>query len=100
MTAFDPATDLPTSVNSLERLAAWANGALYDLHKNSRYQESDASPLVPVITAQDGLGADEKEHIIYRLSLTVADNWRTNTTPYWVDVQDLSNAAIPPGFLP
>ncbi|MGG6241854.1 hypothetical protein ACQ4N7_24790 [Nodosilinea sp. AN01ver1] len=100
MSAFNAATHLPPSVNSLERLAAWANGALYKLYKNEKYQESDASPLVPIITAQDGLAADKKEHVIFRLSLVLDDDWRTSTNPFWAEAQDFTTAPIPDEFLP
>ncbi|HSP30455.1 MAG TPA: hypothetical protein VLO13_00315 [Halomonas sp.] len=98
MTTFAPA-NLPASVNTVEKLAAWANGVLYQLHKNTRYQESDDSPLVPVITAQDGLAADKSERIIFRASLPLSPEWRTQTTKFWQEAQEISNAAIPPSFL-
>lgn len=98
MTAFAP-SNLPTSVNTVEKLAAWSNGILYQLHKNSRYQESDAAPLVPLVTAQDGLAADKTERIIYRSSIPLSDNWREQTTKFWEEVQEISNASIPTAFL-
>lgn len=99
MTTFST-SNLPASVNTVEKLAAWALGILYQLHKNSRYQESDAAPLVPLITAQDGLAADKTERIIFRASLPLSDTWRSETTKYWQESQEISNAAIPPSFLP
>lgn len=98
MTAFAPA-NLPASVNTVEKLAAWANGILYQLHKNSRYQESDAAPLVPLVTAQDGLAADKTERIIYRASIPLSDSWREQSTKFWQEVQEISNAPIPTVFL-
>lgn len=98
MTTFAPA-NLPASVDTVEKLAAWSNGVLYQLHKNTKYQESDASPLVPVVTAQDGLAADKTERIIFRASLQLSDSWRPATTKYWQEIQEISNAAIPTSFL-
>jgi hypothetical protein len=98
MTAFAPA-NLPASVNTVEKLAAWSNGILYQLHKNTRYQESDDAPLVPVITAQDGLAANASERIIFRASIPLSDTWRSQTTKFWQEVQEISNAAIPTSFL-
>lgn len=100
MTAFDAATQLPATINSVEKLAAWSNGILYQLHKNSRYQESDASPLVPLVTAQDGLAADQTERVIFRASLPLTDDWRQSENPFYMEIQDISNAPIPPSFLP
>lgn len=100
MTAFNPETDLPAGVNTVERLFLWVGGILYDLHKNSKYQESDGSPLVPIITAQDGLAADGSERVILRHSQKVSDGWRTSTSPFYLEAVELTNAPIPPEFLP
>ncbi len=100
MTAFNPATDLPATVNSLEKLKAWADGAFYSLHKNSEYQESEGAALVPIVTMQDGKAANKTERIIVRSSLELEDNWREDTQPFWVNVKAISSAAIPPDFLP
>ncbi|PZO41287.1 MAG: hypothetical protein DCF17_10860 [Shackletoniella antarctica] len=100
MTTFNPATDLPASVNSLEKLVAWANGAFYSLHKNTEYQESDGAALVPIITMQDGKAANKTERAIFRVSLELGDNWREDPQPYWVNTTAVSSAAIPIGYLP
>jgi hypothetical protein len=99
MTTFVPA-NLPTSVNTVEKLALWSLGVLYQLHKNDRYQESEAAPLIPIITAQDGLAADKKEHIIFRVSFILSDTWRESTTKFWQEGQDFADVPIPPAFLP
>jgi len=98
MTAFVPA-NMPASVNTVEKVALWSLGILYQLHKNSRYQESEAAPLVPFLTAQDGLAADKSERIIFRASLPLSDTWRQQTTKFWQEGQEISNAAIPTSFL-
>lgn len=100
MTAFNAATDLPPSVNSLEKLVAWANGAFYSLHKNSEYQESEGAGLVPLVTMQDGKAANKTERAIFRISLHLADNWRDDTQPFWVNIQTVTDAGIPPAYLP
>lgn len=99
MTAFSTA-NLPAGIDTLEKLAVWALGALYQLHKNTRYQESDASPLIPIITAQDGLAADKSERIIFRASIPLSQTWRESTNKIFVEALEISNAAIPNAFLP
>lgn len=91
--------DIPVTVNSVEKLAAWSLGILYQLHKRSRYQESDDSPLVPIITAQDGLAANGTERVIFRASLPISDDWRTSTGDFYSLIQDISDAEIPASFL-
>lgn len=100
MTAFNPATDLPASVNSLEKLVAWANGAFYQLHKNTEYQESEGASLVPIVTMQDGKAANKTERVIARVSTEMNDNWREDPQPFWVNVKAISSAAIPTAYRP
>lgn len=100
MSGFNAASDLPPSINTLEKLAMWTNGALYDLHKNSEYQESDGQPLVKRVTAQDGLAADKKEYVIFRVSLPITDTWRTSSNPFWAEATELTTAPIPDHFTP
>lgn len=99
MTAFVPA-NLPASVDTVEKVALWALGILYQLHKNDRYQESDAAPLIPLITAQDGLAADKSERIIFRASLPLSQEWRSQTTKFWQEGLEItSGTTIPTSFL-
>jgi hypothetical protein len=98
MTAFATA-NLPSSIDTLEKLIVWACAAYYQLHKNDRYQESDSAPLIPIITAQDGLAADRTERIIFRLSIQLLSTWREDTLPIFAQALAESNAAIPSSFL-
>lgn len=98
MTAF-ASSNLPAGIVTLEQLALWTLGALYQLHKKTEYQESDASPLVPIITAQDGLAANDTERVIFRVSLPLSDTWRESATKFWQEGQEISSVAIPPQFL-
>ncbi len=99
MTAF-ATSQLPPSVDTVEKLFAWAGGILYALHANTLYQESSASPLVPIITSQDGLAADKTERNVLRASIPLDLDWRTSLLPLYANALEISNAAIPPGFLP
>lgn len=99
MTLFVPA-NLPSTIVTVEGVAVWSLGILYQLHKFSKYQESEAAPMIPIITAQDGVAADKQEHIIFRSSFTLSNDWREKTTPFYREVQEFSNAPIPVLFLP
>lgn len=98
MTAF-AAANIPASVDTLEKLVVWALGALYQLHKNTRYQESDDAPLVPIVTAQDGLAADKSERVIFRASIPLSADWRVKTTKFWQEAQEINTVALPTSFL-
>lgn len=99
MTAFTTA-NLPASINTLEKLVGWANGAFYSLHRNTEYQESKGGVLVPIATMQDGKAANKTERVISRVSLHLADNWREDSQPFWVNIQDVTTAGIPADYLP
>lgn len=99
MTALLPA-NIPPAVNTVEKLALWSLGILYQLHKNNRYQESEAAPLIPLVTAQDGLAADKNERIIFRISMPLNQNWRESSGPFWLEGTEIANAPIPPQYLP
>jgi hypothetical protein len=99
MSTYLPA-NLPATVNTIEKLIVWALGVFYQLHKNTRYQESDAAPLIPRITCQDGLAANGEECVIFRVSIPLSATWRESTNKYFVEALEVSNAAIPSAFLP
>lgn len=100
MSALDPATQIPVSVNSLAKAVGWSCGAYYSLYKEKPYQESEGADVVPLITMQDGLAANKTERIIIRVSLQLAPNWRTDPQPFWVNIIEPTTADIPPDFLP
>lgn len=100
MTAFAPA-NLPAGIDTLEKLAAWSLGAIYQLRKNDRYQESDAAPLIPLITAQDGMAADGSERIIFRISLILDSQWRESGLKFFLNAEEYPGSpSIPALFLP
>lgn len=98
MTAFDKTTDLPLSVDTLEKLVTWALLATYKLHKTDEVLEADEVGLVPVITLQQGLAADETERLIFRISLELNPDWSTNAAKLWTQTMIFANAAIPVSF--
>lgn len=99
MSVYVPA-NLPSTIVTVEGVALWSLGIMYQLHKYSKYQESEAAPLIPLITAQDGLAADKNERIIFRISLPLNNDWREKTTPFWREGKEISDAPIPALFLP
>lgn len=100
MVAFNVSTDLPTNLQTVEQVAAWALSVLYALHKSDVYPELDNSPLTPIITGQKGMAADETERVIYRISLPLAADYETSSNPLWEDVQAYSSAVVPARFKP
>jgi hypothetical protein len=98
MTAFNKTTDLPATVDTVEKLASWALLLLYRLHKNDSYSETPDTGMVPLITLQQGLADDETERLIFRTSLQLNPDWQTNAAKLWTQTQAFANATIPESF--
>ena len=98
MTAFS-SSQLPATINSVEKGFVWFGGILYQLHSKSLYQESDLTGLVPRVASQIGLAADNREYLILRASIPLPPDWPTATVPLWQLAQDLADTPIPSGFI-
>jgi hypothetical protein len=49
MTAFDPSTQFPAGITTVEQGAHFFLALLYDLHKTDKYQEMSSSELTPYL---------------------------------------------------
>lgn len=98
MTVFNKTTDLPASVDTVEKLAAWTLLLLYKLHKTDEVLEADEVGLVPLITLQQGLAANETERLIFRISLQLNQDWATNAAKLWTQSVAFAAATIPDTF--
>lgn len=99
MSAFSTA-NLPATITTLERGFVWFGGALYHLHANSLYQQSDLTGLVPRFTSQIGMAADKREYLIINGSIPMPSDWRTSTLPLFAIAQEIADTPIPSGYLP
>lgn len=96
MVAFQT-TDIPSSVNSLEKLLVWANSVLNE--------------VAPSVTAIEATGSAERVansgvfqisatdpvtwRCISRTSIPLSSQWRRGQGKLWTYAQDVSSAAIP-----
>lgn len=97
MTAFNPTTDLPAQVNTVERLALWAISVLYFLHGKEDYPELQGEQT-PIVTFQQGMAADGTERAILRISLEVEPDWATRTEKFFLLAKEYSSSTIPASF--
>lgn len=92
-------SDLPTSINSVEKLVAWGNTVLNDLYPTQTVTESVnqvervAQSALFFITASDPQGW----RLISRTSIPFSSSWR-RTGKLWVHAQDLGTSPIPPEY--
>ncbi len=98
MTGFNKTTDLPASIDTVEKLAFWVLQALYEMHKNGTYGEV-IGEQTPIITFQQGLSAEETERGIYRVSLPMANNWASTGLKLWRNTLNIgASVSVPAAY--
>lgn len=98
MTAINIATDIPSQIDTLEKLAAWTGLALARVNPTVKILENpDAEPQraanVALIKADDG-----SIRMVVRLSLPVADGYAENNVKFWQNATKISDTALPTAF--
>lgn len=99
MTVFNASTDLPASINSLEKLALWVGLALNRLNPTLAHLEDPN--IVPEKAAQMAIRRfeDGNEYMIIRVAIKLDETYKTdNSRKIWTFAEDLSNVALLAGF--
>lgn len=99
MTALNIATDIPTNINTVEKLAVWAGLALERCNPTLKILE--APETEPQRAAQAVLiRADDASHrTIIRISIPVSSDYASNSTvKFWQNATELSNVALPTAY--
>jgi hypothetical protein len=99
MTAFTTA-NIPSNVNTLEEVFAWAASALAELNPNVLVQTSTGA-VEPVCTAQTyrfpNQDTDPERYVIVAY-LPLASGWRGAGKVWSTGIKEISQSAIPAGF--
>lgn len=98
MTAINITTDIPSQINTLEKLAAWANLALANINPNLQATEGVG---YTERVAQAGVFyvlADNKYRFLGRTSIEISPDHLAGGAKTWTYAQELSNAALPALF--
>ena len=99
MTVIDPGTQIPASINTLERLAMWALMGLRRVNPTLSIIEVANQPAEKV--AQTALVQADNNTIrfIGRVSLEIPSDYADdNTEKLWMKALELSNTAIPTAY--
>ena len=98
MTALTIATDIPTDINSVEKLAMWAALALSTINPSNRVLvNSNDSARQAEFTIFPG--GDNEIYFSARIILKLAATYATDDTiRLWENARDVSNTALPAGF--
>lgn len=99
MTAIDPTTDIPPSVNTLERLLVWSISAFRDLHTNETYPEqlptAQDSGLRTKVDAGLGTDTDGKIRYLTRISVEIDPLFQADTSgKFWTYAVEDGNSAL------
>lgn len=99
MTAFNK-NNIPTSVDTLEKLVVWSGLALHTLNKTATAIEGST---VAARVAQFGVFNIESSNTIraiLRQSIEINDDYAFDGKPVWENAKTLSEDTIPTEFLP
>ena len=99
MTAINISTDIPSNIDTLEKLAAWVGLALERCNPTLKILESpEASPqrVAQAVLIQ----ADDATHrMIIRLALPIKDDYASNSTiKFWQNASELSAVGLPTAY--
>lgn len=99
MVAFQP-SDIPSSVNSLEKLQVWTTTILQHLHPTMTVIEATGVAERAATAAPFYIVASDPAawRYISRTSVKLDPNWQRGVSKIWANAQDLSSQSIPPEF--
>lgn len=94
------ATDIPTNIDTVERLVAWGSVLLFDLNRGRFYKELDGdNGAVPLITSGIVEAADGTDRLITRIAIPYDPIFRTDKTQkIWMYAQEFAETEIPAAF--
>ncbi|MEH2261029.1 glucose-6-phosphate dehydrogenase [Nostoc sp.] len=98
MTAFNPATDIPSQIDTLEKLAAWLGSALFTINPTLVVIEGAGYTERACQANNYWVAADAKTRMIVRFSLQVSPDQSSGPNKNWTYIQPLSNTELPATF--
>lgn len=103
MTAINTSTEIPASINTVERLVFWGLLGLYDLNRGITYREASGtsidSGLAPLVDVSYVSTADGSQRAICRVSFEIDPEFTTDTTQkLWMFAEPLSDSILPDRF--
>lgn len=98
MTAINIATDIPTNINTLEKLAAWVGLALARCNPSLKILEYPNTEPQRAAEAVLIKADDNSYRLVVRLSLPIVDSYSESTTKFWFNTTEFSNVALPSAY--
>ena len=90
-------TDIPSSINSLEKLSVWSSSILNELFPSTTAIEATGSANRVAESGPFYIAAVDPPvwRVISRQSVPLNGQWRRGTGKIWTFVQDIGSASIP-----
>ena len=99
MTLIDPSTDIPSQINTLERLTMWSIMALRRTNPTLSVLEITNQPAEKAAQTALIQADDNTIRFIGRVSLEIPNDYADDsTTKLWTKVNELSNTALPAAY--
>jgi hypothetical protein len=98
MTALVIASQIPSNINTLEKLAAWSGLALAYINPSITGVEGQGYTERSAQANPYFIQADNRTRLIVRVSLPLSPDYLAGGAKFWGYAQDLSNTAIPALF--
>ncbi|MDM9582313.1 glucose-6-phosphate dehydrogenase [Nostoc sp. GT001] len=98
MTALNISTDIPSQIDTVEKLAAWCGMVLFATNPTLTVIEGVGYTERATQSNNFWVAADAKTRNITRLSLEVSADHLSGSGKPWTFIQPLSNTPIPAAF--
>ncbi|NET38619.1 MAG: hypothetical protein F6K19_42610 [Cyanothece sp. SIO1E1] len=100
MTAISQGTDIPSNIDTLERMCAWSALAISNLNARLQYQESQG-PAGTLNQASTGIlqAADGTTRLIVRIAIPLDPAFETDATQkLWQFAGNVTDAVLPDAY--
>lgn len=98
MTAINIATDIPTNINTLEKLAAWVGLALSRCNPSQKILEYPNVEPQRIAEAVLIKADDNSYRLVVRLSIKILDSYGESTQKFWFNAEEFGNTALPSAY--
>ena len=99
MTTIDITTEIPTNINTLERLAAWVILGLRRVNPTQQVLEIPGGNPERVVQAAIIQADDDTIRFFGRVSISIESDYaEDNVNKLWMKAEELSNTSLPDAF--
>jgi hypothetical protein len=98
MSAFS-ASNLPATVDTLEKLIVWAGAAFHKINRTATALEGAGSPTRVAQFGVYTVESTNQDRLIMRQSLLLNSDYAIDGKPVWENAQETTTEAIPTEFL-